>query len=73
MHRSLTGFRQSQLRASRRHRAWHVSCAAWYSNQEITAITRPKLCRQVSPTQMMLYAKYLKGFGRGSQFGMVTF
>ena len=43
------------------------------ANAEITAIVRPKLCQQVNSRQMLLYAKYFKGFGRGSQFGLVTF
>lgn len=47
----------------------NVERRALLSNEEITAITRPKLCRQVSPTDFLLYAKRRKG----SQFGMVTF
>lgn len=43
------------------------------ANAEITAIVRPKLCKQVNSRQMLLYAKYFKGFGRGSQYGLVTF
>jgi hypothetical protein len=47
----------------------NVERRALMSNEEISAITRPKLCQQISPTEMILYAKRRKG----SQFGLVTF
>jgi hypothetical protein len=46
-----------------------VTRKALFSNEEITTITRPKLCQQVSATEMLLYGKKRKG----SQFGVATF
>jgi hypothetical protein len=47
----------------------NIERRAFFSNQELETITRPKLCSQVSPTQMLLYAKK-----RGnSQLGLATF
>lgn len=47
----------------------NVSRRALIRNTEIEAITRPKLCKQVNATQMLLYAKRRKG----SQLGLITF
>ncbi len=40
-----------------------------FPNTEIEAVTVPKLCKQVSKTQMLMYAKTAPG----NQYGMVTF
>ncbi len=47
----------------------NVSRKALFSNAEITAITVPKLCKQVNKKQLLMFAKVLKG----SQFGLVSF
>ncbi len=46
-----------------------VSRKALLSNAEISAITVPKLCKQVNRKQLLMYAKVRKG----SQFGLVSF
>jgi hypothetical protein len=40
-----------------------------FTNREVETITRPKLCRQISPDEMLLFGQR----GRANQFGRITF